>query len=214
MPPLPTRAPGHCCPSMKPVIDTIIIGAALLTLVLATDAWRSARHDSAQLAATVAAQSAAIQQAGDREKQRDSQLAAALAAIHAQKGNVQSPQQAARELPAVLPPLPLPVSIREPALSPLTPLASAPPASISVPQPDLVPLYSGLQDCRSTALESDALKKDLADEKTRSASLVRERDAAIAAARGGTFWLRLKRTAKWFAIGVGAGAAATAVVHH
>ena len=199
---------------MKPVIDIIIIAAALLTLVLATDAWRSARHDSAQLAATIAAQSTAIQQVGDREKQRDAQLAAALGAIHAQKRSVQSPQQAARELPSVLPPLPLPVSIREPVLSPLTPLASAPLASISVPQPDLVPLYNDLQDCRSTALESDAVKKDLADEKIRSESLVRERDSAIAAARGGTFWLRLKRTAKWFAIGVAAGAAATAVVHH
>jgi hypothetical protein len=199
---------------MKPAIDIIIAAAALLALVLVGDAWRSAHRDSAQLAATVAAQNNTIQQASDREKQRDAQLAAALAAIQAQKRSVHSPQQAARELPTVLPPLPLPISIREPALSPLTPLASAPPASISVPQPDLEPLYNDLQDCRTAAIESDVLKKDLADEKTRSASLIRERDAAVAAARGGTFWLRLKRTAKWFAIGVAAGAAATAVARH
>jgi type II secretory pathway pseudopilin PulG len=199
---------------MKPTIDIIVTAAALLAFILVADAWRSARHDSAQLAATVAAQSAAIQQAGDREKLRDAQLASALAAIQAQKRSVQSPQQAARELPSILPPLPLPISIREPALSSLTPLADAPPASISVPQPDLAPLYSDLQDCRATALESNTLKKDLEDEKTRSASLARERDAAISAARGGTSWVRLKRTAKWFAIGAAAGAVATAVAHH
>ena len=174
---------------MKPSVHIILTATALLVLLLVTDAWRSARRDSAQ-------------------------LAAAVAAIQAQKRNVHSPQQAATQLQAALPPLPLPIAIREPALSPLAPLASAPPASISIPQPDLVPLYNDLQDCRATALESDTLKKDFADEKTRSASLVRERDAAIAAARGGTFWVRLKRAAKWFAIGVAAGAAATAVAHH
>ncbi len=199
---------------MKPTTDIFIAAAALLALAFIADAWHSARHDSAQLAATVAAQNTAIQQASDREKQRNAQLAAALASIEEQKRSIHSPQQAARELPSVLPPLPLPVSIHEPALSPLTPLADTPPASISVPQADLMPLYSDLQDCRAAALESDALKKDLADENTRSASLIRERDAAIAAARGGTFWLRLKRSAKWFAIGVAAGAAAAAVAHH
>ena len=199
---------------MKPAIDIIVAAAALLALVLVTDTWRSARRDSAQLAVTVTAQSTAIEQAGNREKQRDAQLAAALAAIQAQKRSVHSPQQAARELSSVLPPLPLPIAIREPALSPLTPPANAPPASISVPQPDLVPLYSDLQDCRTTALQSDALRKDLGDEKTRSASLARERDAALSTARGGAFWTRLKRSAKWFAIGVAAGAAATAIARH
>src|SRR5215472_13784948 len=198
---------------MKPTIDIMIGAAVLLAFVLLADAWRGARHDSAQLAATVAAQNAAIQQASDREQQRDVQLAAALAAIEAQKRSVQSPQQAARELPSILPPLPLPISVREPALSPLTPLADAPLASISVPQADLVPLYSDLQDCRAAALESDALKKDLADEKARSASLAHERDAAIAAAHGGTLWLRVKRSAKWFAIGLAAGAATAAIAH-
>jgi hypothetical protein len=44
--------------------------------------------------------------------------------------------------------------------------------------------------------------------------LTRERDAAIAAAHGGTFWLRAKRAAKWFAIGVAAGAAVTVASRH
>jgi hypothetical protein len=74
-----------------------------------------------------------------------------------------------------------------------------------------VPLYDDLQDCRAGALKNDVLEKNLADEKTRSAALMRERDAANAAAHGGTFLTRLKRAAKWFAIGLAVGAV---VAHH
>jgi len=199
---------------MKPTLDIVICVVALVTAALLTDAWRSARHDSSQLAATVAAQNAAIQQAGDREKQRDAQLAAALATVQAQKRSVQTAQQAAEAIPSVLPPLPLPISIHEPNLSSMPPPEDAPPAFVSIPQVDLKPLYDDLQDCRTGRLESDTLKRDLADEKTRSASLLQERDAAVAVAHGGTFWTRLKRGAKWFAIGAAAGAAAAAVAHH
>ncbi len=151
-------------------------------------------------------ENAAIQQAGDREKQRDSQLTAALSAIQTQKRSVQTPQQAARELPSVLPPLPLPISILDPNLSAPLPPGQTPSTTLSIPQPDLIPLYDDLQDCRATAVQTDALKKDLSDEKTRTASLQHERDAAIAVAHGGTFLVRLKRAAKWFAIGAATGA--------
>jgi hypothetical protein len=151
-----------------------------------------------------------MQQAGDREKQRDSELSTALAAIQTQVRAVRTPQQAANKLPSVLPPLPLPVSIHDPDLSaPLRP-GETPSTSISIPQPDLVPLYDDLQECRAEATQSDTLKKDLSDEKTRSAALQRERDAAVAVAHGGTFFTRLKRAAKWFAIGVATGAAVAA----
>lgn len=199
---------------MKPTRDTILFLAALLAVALLADAWRSARHDSQQLASTLAAQNTLIQQAGDREKQRDSQLAAALAAIQAQKRSVHTPQEAAKQLPAVLPDLPLPVSIHDPDLSPPLPPGDPAATTISIPQPDLVPLYDSLQDCRACALQTDSLKKDLFDEKSRSASLQHERDAAIAAARGGTFFVRLKRAAKWFAIGLATGAAVAAAAHH
>jgi hypothetical protein len=196
---------------MKLTLHIALLAAAAIAVALLADAWRSARHDSQQLAATLAAQNNAIQQAGDREKQRDSQLASALASIQSQKRAVQSPEQAAKQLPSVLPPLPLPVSIHDPDLSAPLPPGETPSTTISVPQPDLVPLYDDLQDCRASAVQTDALKKDLSDEKARSASLQHERDAAIAAAHGGTFLVRLKRAAKWFAIGVATGAAVAAV---
>jgi hypothetical protein len=196
---------------MKPTVEMILFVAALIACALLADAWRSARHDSQQLAATLAAQNTIIQQAGDREKQRDSQLASALAAIQSQKRAVRTPQQAAEQLPTILPDLPLPVSIHSPDLTALLPPGETPAATVSIPQPDLVPLYDALQDCRACAVQTDALKKDLSDEKSRFASLQQERDAAIAAARGGTLLVRLKRAAKWFAIGLAAGAAAAAV---
>jgi hypothetical protein len=199
---------------MKPTLHIGILLAALIAVVLLADAWRTARHDSQQLTATLAAQNTVIQQATDREKQRDSELAAALSTIQAQKRAVQTPQQAVKQLAAVLPPLPLPVSIHDPDLSAPLPPGETPSTSISIPQPDLVPLYDDLQDCRASAAQNDALKQDLADEKTRSAALLHERDAANAVARGGTILLRLKRAAKWFAIGVATGAAVAAIAHH
>jgi hypothetical protein len=198
---------------MKPTLDIAIFVAALIAIALLGDAWKSARHDSQQLAATLAAQNTVIQQAGDRERERDSQIATALAAIQSQKHNVQTPKQAVKQLPSVLPVLPLPVSIHDPDLSVPLPPGEAPSTTISIPQPDLVPLYDDLQDCRASAVQTDALKKDLSDEKSRSASLLHERDAAIAVAHGGTFLLRLRRAAKWFVIGVAAGAAVAAVAH-
>jgi type II secretory pathway pseudopilin PulG len=199
---------------MKPTLDVIVFIAALIAVALLADAWRSARRDSQQLAATLAAQNTVIQQAGDREKQRDSQLATALATIQTEKRAVRTPQQAAQKLSSVLPPLPLPVAVHGPDLSTPHPPGETPAASISIPQPDLLPLYEDLQDCRASAVENDFLKKDLSDEKTRSVALIHERDSAIAAARGGTFFVRLKRAAKWFAIGVATGAAVAAVAHH
>jgi hypothetical protein len=196
---------------MKPTLKIILFVAALIACALLADAWRSARHDSQQLSATLAAQNTIIQQAGDRQKQRDSQLASALAAIQSQKRAVRTPQQAAAQLPSILPDLPLPVSIHDPDLTAPLPPGETPAATVSIPQPDLVPLYDALQDCRACAVQTDSLKKDLSDEKLRSASLQQERDAAIAAARGGTLLVRLKRAAKWFAIGLAAGAAAAAV---
>jgi hypothetical protein len=198
---------------MKTTLQIAILSVALIAATLLVDAWRSARRDASQLNITLASQNAAIEQAETREKQRDAQLTAALAGIAAQKRAVQTPQQAAKAIPDVLPPLPLPIEIRIPALSTMKP-GEAPPATMTVPQADLKPLYDDLQDYRANAIQIDAVKKDLADEQARTTALTHERDSAIAAAKGGTFWLRLKRGARWFAIGAAVGAAAAAMAHH
>jgi hypothetical protein len=221
---------------MPRTLHLALTAAALLVAALLAGAWLASRRSAAQLAATLASQNALLDQAAAREQQRNTQLAAALASISAEKQRVHTPQQAAAAIPIVLPPLPLPVHMQLPDLTPspipqvaqtsvcapfsaptsLPPAPAAAPALLSIPLADLQPLYNSLQDCRACALESDATKKDLADEHARVAALTRERDAAISAARGGSFWSRLKHAAKWFAIGAAAGAAATATAaaHH
>jgi len=197
---------------IKAYLHWMILAAALLAIALLANAWRTARNDSTQLASALSSQKSALQHAATDERQQDAQLAAALAAIASQKRNVKTPRQAAAAIPSMLQHLPLPVSIQIPSLAPpLQPAGDNPPATVSIPQPDLKPLYDDLQDCRANALESDTLKKDLADEKASAASLAKERDAALTAVHGGTFWVRLKREAKWFAIGIATGAAATAI---
>jgi hypothetical protein len=195
---------------LNTTVHRILLAASLVAVALLADAWRTARRDSAQLTAILATEKSTLQQATDREKLRDSQLSAALAAITSQKRAVRTPQQAAAAIPSVLPPLPLPISIHLPDLSPSAKPIEVLPATISIPQSDLKPLYDDLQDCQASALENAAAQKNLADEKLRSVALTRERDAAITAARGGTFWQRLKREVKWFAIGIAAGATASA----
>ncbi|HTC64380.1 MAG TPA: hypothetical protein VK709_16185 [Candidatus Saccharimonadales bacterium] len=199
---------------MKLSLHIVVLIAAAIAIALLADAWHSARHDSEQLAATLKAQNSSIQQATERENQRDTQLSTALSAIQSQKRAVQTPKQASEQLAAVLPTLPLPVTIHDPDLSgPLAP-GESPSTTISIPQPDLVPLYDGLQDCRENKAQSDALQKDLSDEKLRSAAMLHERDAAIATAHGGAFLTRVIRSAKWLAIGIAVGAAAAATIHH
>jgi hypothetical protein len=201
---------------MKLTLHSILFVTAALAVALLASAWRSARNDSQQLVATLATQNATIQQATDREKQRDSQLAVVLAAIAAQKRSIHTPEQAAKHLSEVLPPLPLPVTIQTRDLVP--PPASAteesPTTSLSIPQPDLVPLYDDLQDCRASTAQNEALQQDLADEKSRSSALIRERNSAVAASRGGSFLVRVKRAAKWFAIGAISGAVLAAAARH
>jgi small-conductance mechanosensitive channel len=198
---------------MSRTLHIVATFAALVAALFIADSWRTAHRNSAQLTTTLAAQNALIEQAAAQEQQRNTQLSAALASIATEKKRVQTPQQAVEAIPSVLPSLPLPVKVSLPDITPSPKPSDEPPASISLPQSDLKPLYDSLQDCRACALDRDATKQDLADEQAKVAALTRERDAAIAAARGGSFWSRLKHATKWFMVGVVAGAAATAASH-
>jgi hypothetical protein len=89
--------------------------------------------------------------------------------------------------------------------------ANAAPA-VELPVADLKPLYDFVQDCRACKAQLDAARADLTDERARSAALIKERDAAIKAAKG-SFWSRLARNAKWFAIGTGVGFVLSRAAH-
>jgi len=89
--------------------------------------------------------------------------------------------------------------------------AAAPDATL--PSADLKPLYDFALDCQACRAKLAAAQNDLADEKTKSASLAQERDAAVRAAKGGNALRRIVRAAKWFLIGAAAGAIASKAAH-
>jgi hypothetical protein len=83
--------------------------------------------------------------------------------------------------------------------------SGAAPADATIPATDLKPLYDFVQDCRACQAQLAAAKQNSADDAAKLASLSRERDAAITAAKGGTFWRRLRRNAAWLAAGAALG---------
>jgi hypothetical protein len=198
-----------------PTTVRVIVGVAVLAVAaIAVRSWVAAHDTDVELRATLAAQKQLIEQAAAREKDRDAALAKTLAGISEVKRAVQTPVQAAEKISQALPSLPEPIQIQVPAPEPgkdVTPL----PATASVPQPDLVPLYDYLEDCRACQAQLAAKNNDLTDEHTKVTALTAERDAAVRAARGGGFWARARRTAKWLLIGGALGAVvATAARQH
>jgi len=86
--------------------------------------------------------------------------------------------------------------------------------SAEIPAVDLKPLYDYVQDCRACQTQLATAKLDAADNATKIAALMRERDAALTTAKGGGFWQRLRRDIVWFAVGTGAGAVAVCGMGH
>lgn len=84
-------------------------------------------------------------------------------------------------------------------------------ASAEIPAADLKPLYDYVQDCRACQAQLAVAKQNRTDDASKLVVLARERDAAIAAAKGGTFWRRFRRNIEWYAAGAAAGAAAAVV---
>jgi hypothetical protein len=77
-----------------------------------------------------------------------------------------------------------------------------------IPAADLKPLYDYVQDCRECQARLAAATQNRTDDATKLQAMTLERDAAVTAAKGGTFWRRLRRNIAWFAAGAAAGAAA------
>jgi hypothetical protein len=100
----------------------------------------------------------------------------------------------------------IPGQTSSPASNDSASLPTAPAAQI--PSADLKPLFDFVQDCRSCQAALAAAKQNRADDAAKLAALTTERDAAITAAKGGTFWRRLRRNAIWFGVGAAFGAAA------
>jgi hypothetical protein len=197
------------------VAGILVFIALVAFLVFEARAWRQER---ARLKDEISAAQKLVQDAEARQKQRDLELGDTLRQIAQKKASVRTPQQIVRELPTDLP---LPFPIQLPPAVPGDVHASTPGASgagtaqpmAGLPVADLKPLYDFVQDCKSCQAERKTVRRDLTDEQAKSAALAHERDAALKLARGGSFWQRTGRAAKWFGLGVLAGAAAAAAHH-
>lgn len=81
------------------------------------------------------------------------------------------------------------------------------PAVVYVPAADIKPLFDSVEGCKECEARLVATLSQIEAEKAKSDALEKQRDVAVAAARGGSGWMRFRRAAKWIAIGALAGAA-------
>jgi hypothetical protein len=86
-------------------------------------------------------------------------------------------------------------------------------ADAILPAADLKPLYDFALDCKACQAKLAAAQSDLSDERTKTTTLIKERDAAVRTAKGGSALRRIARAAKWFVLGAAAGAIAAKAVH-
>jgi type II secretory pathway pseudopilin PulG len=182
--------------------------AFLLALVVFFS-WRADRRDRSQLEAELAATKQLLAAADTRQHDRDAQLAQTLATLTAQKRTIVTPAQIIHDLPNQLP-LPTPIVLQS---TPASPNSPSPQTNAVIPAEDLKPLYDFTIDCKACQSKLAAAQGDLTDERKKTTALTLERDNAVRIARGGSAWRRIRRAAKWFAIGAAAGAIAAKAAH-
>lgn len=199
-------------------LHLLVTIAALLIATAMFLEWRAERRDRAQLQATLASSEQSLQRASASQQERDKQLSDTVSRMESLKATVRTQQEILSRLPEVLP-LPTPLQQTSDArIKPNTdspPIASAaevpdsptpqtnPPTTI--PAEDLKPLYDFAVDCRACQAKLAVATADLADEKSKTQALSRERDAALKLAKGGSLRQRFNRALKWFAIGAAVG---------
>lgn len=208
----------------------------VLLAIMIFVAWQADRRDRAQLATQLAAAQQTIAQAAASQHDRDTLLNQTLAQIAAEKRDAVTPAQILKDLPNAIP-LPAAITLETDQVpqpsgkfsrsvsadssngsqtargqtgtlpnNPVPKLGQATDAIL--PAADLRPLYDFALDCKACQAKLATAQSDLSDEKTKTAALTKERDAAVRAAKGGSILRRVARAAKWFAIGAAAGAIA------
>jgi uncharacterized protein YoxC len=216
---------GNSIGSITQKVTVALLLAVLILLAIVGKSWTDSVRAQSELKTTMEAANKTIAAASTRETDRDKQLRKVIADIAELKNKVQTPAQALAALPAALPKLPEPIvfaaSSAEQSTSSTLPssgatthpvLAGPPPTTVEIPQADLKPLYDAAEDCRACQTELSSAQADLADEKSQLTALTAQRDAALKQAKGGSFWARTRRAAKWLLIGAAAGAVAARAI--
>jgi hypothetical protein len=195
----------------------VLIALALGAVVFLFIQWRDSHDAQIQLKSTVAAQQQVIDQAkaqqADLQKQmaqRDQATAQTIQEMQSEVQKLQSAQQIAAYLEATVnKSAPAPITITAPG-------NAQSPVVAQIPQGDMTAIRDLVANCQACEVQLPACEKDKAD---LSAQLTaageqlsateKQRDAAIKAAKGGSFWHRTGVALKWIAIGglIGYGAA-------
>jgi hypothetical protein len=179
-------------------VPRILRVAALLVAIAlgATSwfAWKQSRKEQAQLQADVMATQQTLAQANQGISGRNAGLQKVIATLEKKKATVYTPAQIMSDLPQELP-------LPKPMVADIS-------GSAMLPKDDLKPLYNFAVVCQECQARLTAAQADLKDAQVKTQALGRERDTALQAAKGGSILRRIGRAAKWFAIGVAAGAIA------
>jgi Skp family chaperone for outer membrane proteins len=187
--------------------------------------WLEEHDDKLKAQADIAAAQKAFDQlAADRQsheaadKARDDASAKQIDAMQKLASQIQTPAQIAAWLPKQVPGIPQPVTITIP---PATAQNPQPDAIASIPQVDLPTLRNAVEKCQENSLRLSTCQQDLASRdaqmklaNTQIEQLKNEKSALQTELKGGTFWTRTKRAAKWLVIGAGIGAAAVCGTGH
>jgi type II secretory pathway pseudopilin PulG len=182
----------------------LMVGAVLAVVAVVVGAsYLGAREDKIKLQATMDAQKLIQAHLDADQKQRDADLKAKIDDLEASKQAVAKmpPAQQVQEITKVIP-LPFPMNVQQQA-DPITGKLEEP--KVEMPVANLKPLYDYGVTCTECQDRVSKLTADLAGAAQREQSITKERDAAIKAAKGGSFWARTKRTLKT-AVCAGAGA--------
>lgn len=191
---------------------------ALIIIALVAGSWLGAREDSIKMKATIDAQSqvidAAQKQAKDiqsAEDARDKATAENVAQLQKAAASQVTPAQIAAWIPKQVQ-VPQPITFTVP---PATAQNPSPNATASVPEADLPALRDQIEKCQECAVKLSTAQADVSSRDQRLAlanadlvAMTKERDAAVTASKGSSFWTRLKSKGKWFAIGAGVAAGA------
>ena len=147
----------------------------------------------------------------EADKARDDATAKQIEAMQKLAAQVQTPAQIAAWIPKQLAG-PQPITITVP---PATPQDPHPDAIASIPQASLPALRDSIEKCKEDSVRLQTCQQNLAsrDAEIKLADaqieqLKKQNGDLKTELKGGTFWKRTKRAAKWLGIGVGLGAAA------
>jgi hypothetical protein len=198
---------------------------ALAGIAFGHTIWLQEHDDRLKAQAEIAAAKKAFDQlAGDRrdheqaDKARDDASAKQIDAMQKMASQIQTPAQLAAWIPKQIPGTPQPITITIP---PATSQNPKPDAIASIPQVDLPVLKDNIENCRENSVRLTTCQQDKAsrDAQIKMAdaqieALKNENSGLQTELKGGTFWTRTKRAAKWLIVGAGVGAAALCGTGH